>query len=100
MPNEANALMHHPIIVALLEYKVGITLHTSLLGLWRSYSFALLTGAPPMVLFQVILSSFIKYFIFHDTGAEIEHIWSNTLQPKVVGEEGVNLPVRVTLADH
>jgi len=50
--------------------------------------------------YKVLLSSFVKHFVFHDTGAEIEHVWSNTLQPKVVGEEGLSLPVRVTLADY
>ncbi|KDQ09986.1 hypothetical protein BOTBODRAFT_36605 [Botryobasidium botryosum FD-172 SS1] len=49
--------------------------------------------------FKVILSSLIKTFVFHDTGAKIEYIWANTLQPKVVGKEGLHLPVRVTLAD-
>ncbi|KDQ09982.1 hypothetical protein BOTBODRAFT_190763 [Botryobasidium botryosum FD-172 SS1] len=50
--------------------------------------------------FKVILSSFVKAFVLHDTGAEIEYIWAVTLQPKVAGEEGLNLPVRITLADH
>ncbi|KDQ09988.1 hypothetical protein BOTBODRAFT_178543 [Botryobasidium botryosum FD-172 SS1] len=50
--------------------------------------------------YKFMLTSLIKTFVFHDTGAKIEAHWSNTLQPKVVGEEGVNLPLRVTLADN
>ncbi|QRV89858.1 cytochrome P450 family protein [Ceratobasidium sp. AG-Ba] len=49
--------------------------------------------------FKVILSTYLRYFEFHDTGATISHRFANTLQPYVVGEEakGNQLPLRVSL---
>ncbi|KAG9107088.1 hypothetical protein FRC07_008698 [Ceratobasidium sp. 392] len=51
--------------------------------------------------FKVILSTYIRHFEFHDTGAMIKFRFANTLQPYVVGEEakGGQLPLRVSLVD-
>ncbi|KDQ08460.1 hypothetical protein BOTBODRAFT_37899 [Botryobasidium botryosum FD-172 SS1] len=49
--------------------------------------------------FKVILSSLIKTFVFHDTGADVEFVWSTTLQTRIVGKEESSLPLRVTLTD-
>ncbi|KDQ07701.1 hypothetical protein BOTBODRAFT_166749 [Botryobasidium botryosum FD-172 SS1] len=48
---------------------------------------------------KVILSSLIKTFVLHDTGAEIEHVIAVNMQARIVGEEGVRLPLRVTFVE-
>lgn len=48
---------------------------------------------------KVVLSSLIKTFVLHDTGAEIEPTIAVNLQAKVVGKEGVRVPLRVTLVE-
>ncbi|KAG9109692.1 hypothetical protein FRC07_008273 [Ceratobasidium sp. 392] len=51
--------------------------------------------------FKVILATYIRHFVFHDTGATVKQKFSTTLQPYVVGEEdkGGQLPLRVSLVD-
>lgn len=49
--------------------------------------------------FKIILSSLIKTFVFHDTGAKMEPTMSPILQPRIIGEKGSSLPLRVTLAE-
>ncbi|QRW05766.1 cytochrome P450 family protein [Ceratobasidium sp. AG-Ba] len=51
--------------------------------------------------FKVILSTYIRHFVFHDTGASISHRFGFALHPYIVGEEaqGSQLPLRVTLVD-
>jgi len=49
--------------------------------------------------FKIILSSLIRTFVFHDTGADIEFVFSTTLQAKIVGKEEASLPLRVTFVE-
>ncbi|KDQ07703.1 hypothetical protein BOTBODRAFT_38602 [Botryobasidium botryosum FD-172 SS1] len=48
---------------------------------------------------KVVLSSLIKTFVLHDTGAEVEPVIAVNLQARIVGEEGVRLPLRFTFAE-
>lgn len=51
--------------------------------------------------FKVILTTYLRHFEFHDTGATVKAKFSATLQPYVVGEEakGCQLPLRISLID-
>lgn len=50
---------------------------------------------------KVILTTYLRHFEFHDTGATVKAKFSATLQPYVVGEEakGCQLPLRISLID-
>ncbi|EUC54580.1 cytochrome P450 family protein [Rhizoctonia solani AG-3 Rhs1AP] len=52
--------------------------------------------------FKTILTTFIRNFEFHDTGAIVKARFSATLQPFVVGEEekGTQLPIGVSIIEH
>ncbi|CUA73383.1 Putative cytochrome P450 CYP13A7 [Caenorhabditis elegans] [Rhizoctonia solani] len=52
--------------------------------------------------FKTILTSFVRNFEFHDTGAIVKARFSSTLQPFVVGEEekGTQLPIGVSIIEH
>jgi hypothetical protein len=77
--------------LAILEFKVGFN-HPFLVNVHD--------GADRLIT-QVILSTYIRNFEFHDTGVTIKHRFANTLQPYVVGEEakGGQLPLRISLVD-
>ncbi|KZV98142.1 cytochrome P450 [Exidia glandulosa HHB12029] len=50
--------------------------------------------------YKVVLTTLIRNFVFHDTGAEILSRFTASLQPRVVGKEqdGPALPCRITLS--
>ncbi|KDQ08459.1 hypothetical protein BOTBODRAFT_191732 [Botryobasidium botryosum FD-172 SS1] len=48
---------------------------------------------------KIMLSSLVRAFIFRETGAEIEFVFSTNLQARITGKDEASLPLRVSLAE-